>query len=77
MIEELTDTNIGKWIPVTEQLPNEEVWVLAVEEDGFMFIAYINHWDHKWSYRDDMSTAIGPKPIAWMPLPEPPKEGNK
>lgn len=66
--------DVPKWIPVTEQLPDEEVYVLAVEEDGFMFIAYISDWDHEWHYRDDMSTAIGPKPIAWMPLSEPPKE---
>lgn len=38
-IEELTDTNVGKWIPVEERLPKDHERVLVVNDDGKMMVA--------------------------------------
>lgn len=55
-----------KWIPVTEQLPDDDVQVLACTKKGKPFPAHCE--DGKW--RVSHSVTI----THWMPLPEPPKE---
>lgn len=85
-IEKLTDNHVGKWIPVTERLPeicerdvngnitfSEKVWSCIDCGDGFY-----------WQQTDQYTTNCGggwmsevpedgftPKVVAWMPLPEP------
>lgn len=57
----------GKWIPVTERLPEDDRQVLACTKHGRAFSA---HYDHKWK-RWQVSHSV--KITHWMPLPEPPK----
>ena len=66
--------NKGEWIPVSERLPEKNVWVLVtVEQSGKRFQEimrrnnYIEAWtDNIDNYTDEIT--------AWMPLPEPYKE---
>lgn len=60
-----------KWIPVTERLPEGDDDVIIYGEwTGASGTKYREIWltDLKGFLRQ------GYKPIAWMPLPEPPKE---
>ena len=80
-IEELRDRNVGKWIPVTERLPDnvdEEVLVCNIEYGksglGFVTVAIYDgsDWLECWE-RKTYLTAV----THWMPLPsapEPPEE---
>lgn len=72
-IEELNDNNVGKWIPVTERLPEENAPCIVYNKyygpmvgwrvDGKRFRIPGSHFpDH---------------PTHWMPLPQPPKESNQ
>jgi hypothetical protein len=58
----VTDTNVGKWIPVTERLPEANMAVLIYDGDtvdGFTFF--------------DLSYVSKYGVTHWMPLPEAPK----
>ena len=62
---------VPKWIPVTERLPNENDDVLIYGEwTGASGTKYREVW------LTDLKSLLhqGYKPIAWMPLPTPPKE---
>lgn len=72
-IEELTDRNVGKWIPVTERLPEVGQKVLfsymgCIKKRPRIFIGWYNgkQWDSLFATEYDVTH--------WMPLPEPPKE---
>jgi hypothetical protein len=66
------DKNVGKWIPVTERLPDNNAYI-NVTTDGVVVQAYW-HNDRFYAF-----TAVGVATVGgvthWMPLPEPPKEG--
>ena len=72
-IEELTDRNVGKWIPVTERLPTEKGRYLTAYADGYVTEndwCFIGLMAVGWCYDRDAVTH-------WMPLPsapQPPKE---
>ena len=67
-IEELTDNNVGKWIPVTERLPEKNGSYLVYV---YGEVTEMDCWHGKWHrLRDDYTKAV----THWMPLPEPPKE---
>lgn len=63
-----------KWISVTERMPENDTWVLVVHDDAKRPVC-----DSKILYIDP---EYGPRWITsrkvsyWMPLPEPPKEGE-
>ena len=68
-IKELTYTNVGKWIPVTERLPEDDHTVLVWSHRNSK--EYFNVYDHgKWVIMETEDITH------WMPLPKPPKEGE-
>ena len=56
-----------QWIPVTERLPKEQETVLTWGEQGIILLNWRH--DNKWC------CCLGDV-THWMPLPEPPKEGE-
>lgn len=71
----VSDTNVGKWIPVSERLPELNTKVLCCGIKGGRFIAELTTWGIEkhltWDKRDGKGC---PTVTHWMPLPEPPKE---
>lgn len=68
--------NKGEWIPVTERLPENNEIVLFQGKYGGM---YVGKYMGSCGFRI-WSDAEGYKKqgcVAWMPLPEPYKEGDK
>lgn len=57
--------DIPRWIPVTERLPEEHEEVLTY--DSVFGITFDSQHNGKWRKH----------PVAWMPLPEPYKEGEQ
>lgn len=58
-----------KWIPVTERLPEDDVFVLNCNDHGNIVIGKIiggTWWYKYFSYQGQVTH--------WMPLPEPPEE---
>lgn len=63
--------NKGEWIPVSERLPERNVWVLvSVEQSGkcFQEIMRRNNYKEGWTDNIDFYTD---EITAWQPLPEP------
>ena len=61
-----------KWIPVTERLPEDDVFVLNCNDHGNIVIGKIiggTWWYKYFSYQGQVTH--------WMPLPEPPKDGEQ
>ena len=79
-IEELTNRNVGKWIPVTERLPEPN----AVDKYGFAkgylvktdrrVMMHTARYTGKWWILWGTAEVITDTVTHWMPLPEPPKE---
>ena len=88
-IKELTDNNVGKWIPVTERLPDKNgaylVWILwpYEEEPWYSIVNYdadveaFGEWEEHYHPISlgylDSEFVEIKNVIAWMPLPEPPE----
>ena len=72
-----TDNHVGgNWIPVTERLPEEGEIVLVCGSRKGIYTAEFRrsgeyHWFHKLNSKYHHCD-----PTHWMPLPEPPKEGE-
>lgn len=74
---------VRKWIPVTERLPetNEKVLVYVFDPDfcgPYIEFGHWLNWLKRWGEFDDEVGDFGDYTIiAWMPLPEPPKEDKE
>lgn len=70
------DVQTVKWIPVTERLPendyNEEPDDVLIAYEDYVGVGY--YLDETDSWYDKRSRKIFP--TYWMPLPEPPKDGE-
>ena len=70
-----------KWIPVGERLPKLESYVYTVDvlffdyEEG-IHVGYANLETGAWKDKYSRDLYEGRKVTHWMPLPEPPKEGE-
>lgn len=72
--QEVPDTNAGKWISVKDRMPgNNKDVIIYGEWKGASGTKY------RELFLSGMEDFIyqGYTPIAWMPLPEPPKEETK
>lgn len=67
-----------EWIPCSERLPETSVYVLATTNKGIITTAIIRegktHNERYWWHR--RSEFLEGEIVAWMPLPEPYKEGE-
>lgn len=79
---DVPDTNVGKWIPVSERLPKAgeyigdvEKYYLVQNEYGDMLVARYTHGEY-WEQIYQLKP-IGDDIVAWMPLPEPYKAGSE
>ena len=66
--------NKGEWIPVSERLPEKNIWVLVTVEQNdnrYQEIMRRNVYTEEWTDNIDNYTD---EITAWMPLPEPYKE---
>jgi hypothetical protein len=73
---------VPHWIPVEERLPENFRKVLCWGEyfrygdfNG-MFVNYALGYQNNGSWGGEVANGINARALAWMPLPEPPKEGN-
>jgi hypothetical protein len=65
-----TDNNVGsKWIPVSEQLPEQYESVIVWTSDREIGEAEYDGKQFYWTSDENYTNATH-----WMPLPEPPKE---
>ena len=60
-----------KWVPVSERMPEKNVWVLTTftmtNDKNDIDIKRINRWNGQWEDEFDFCNTV----IAWMPLPKP------
>lgn len=63
----------SKWISVNDRLPEPNVIVLCCTDKGSIDTALLGRYSKRFLTCDGMEEKVG-KVIAWMPLPEPPKE---
>jgi len=75
-IEELTDRNVGKWIPVAKRLPEHLTSVIVHRKDGGIFLwEYFNTSPTDECWMDDSMNVYSFYDVThWMSLPQPPKE---
>jgi len=62
--------NAGRWIPVSERLPEKSCSYLVHFKSGTIKKLYFHHKVKKWISGDKYVTH-------WMPLPEPPRKDDE
>lgn len=77
-MDEVNDTNVpSNWIPCSERLPEEGIYVMCCFDDGSVDVLW-QKWqeDEALLFYADFDNQIR-KVIAWQPLPEPYKGGKE
>lgn len=67
----------GKWIPVSERMPEDEQEVLTINKMGYRFVSFFDKHSGLFFDRLDAPAACCIEHVLvthWMPLPNPPKE---
>lgn len=62
---------MAEWISVKDRLPRNSNTVLCVTKNGRPFVSKYNYAWSRWAVSGSV------KVTHWMPLPEPPEEGDK
>ena len=90
-IAELTDTNVGKWVPVTDRLPEVGKSVLVISYGRVCFAKLLLTENNGGFPTFVLQDGLNNPPVLettahneftenrithWMPLPEPPKDGG-
>lgn len=76
LIEHL-EAKVPKWISVKEQLPDSGRNILTVNGHGVIRVmALWGYAGEKWKWIEDKKFKYYNDITHWMPLPEPPKEGE-
>lgn len=69
-----------KWIPVSERLPEKKTEVIYSLENHYVSTGYMTDRDYEGNivelHWEDLESGVLIYPEAWMPLPEPYKEGE-
>ena len=68
-----------EWIPVSEQMPEDQEYVLVCQRDGGMEVAYYDARKDVWCRSCDDYWWVSneySRIIAWMSLPEPYEEDD-
>ena len=69
-----------QWIPVSERLPEKKTEVIYSLENHYVSTGYMTDRDYEGNiaelHWEDMESGVLIYPEAWMPLPEPYKEGE-
>ena len=69
----------GGWIPCSERLPKKNGFYLCTTKDCITILEFIEgnpHYHEEPSFVSDVLGKCNSYVIAWMPLPEPYKEGE-
>lgn len=65
----VTDNNVGgKWIPVTERLPENEKVIVVLGNPCEVWTFNGDYWEDEYGWLQEFKGVTH-----WMPLPEPPK----
>ena len=67
---------MNEWISVKDRLPEPNVIVLCCTNKGYVDTDSFGRYSKVFLKCDDMEGKVG-QVIAWMPLPEPPKEEKR
>ena len=78
-VKKMPSADVPRWIPCSEQMPtmNEYVLVCTVNGDITDGHRWNEEDDGAWFIFGDSHNASDGDIVAWMPLPEPYKEGEK
>lgn len=63
----------GGWIPVGDELPDEETSVIVATEDGHVDAGFLLESKWRWLDAGTIKVAV----THWMDFPEPPEEAAK
>ena len=63
-----------QWIPVSERLPEDEGWYLVTDDSGGVLWLEVEHYGQEFGLKPFCTIQ---NPVAWMPLPEPYKDGEE
>lgn len=71
--QDVPDINVGKWIPCSERLPEDNIDVLVCDREEDIYLSHMTRHKKFFDVYGDEIKGL----IAWMPLPEPYRDEHK